>query len=324
MKKSLFILIGVVVLGVAGLVGLAYWANQPQPRYLQGQVEARRVMVAPKIPGRLAAVLVREGDSVTKGQELALLYSPEIEAKHQQAVGAVQAAEAQLAKANRGARSEEIRAARAVSERAREAAVLATTTFERVQKLFLEGVVPVQKRDEADTQMKTALAAAEAAKAQYEQALAGARAEDKAASAGLVLQAKGSKAEVEAYLDETRLSAPISGEITMRAAEEGEIVAAGMPVLAITDLSDAWVVFNFREDDLPGISKGQRLSLHIPALRADAEFEVYYIAPLGDFATWRSSKESGGFDLKTFEVRLRPLLILPGLRPGMSALFAMP
>jgi len=320
MKKSLIALFVVVVVLGLSLFALQRWASRPQTQYVQGQVEVRRVMVSAKIPGRLFAILVREGDLVQKGQELASLHSPEIEAKQLQAQGAVRAAEAQYEKAQKGARSEEIRAAKAAFERANEAAILAQTTYARVQKLFDEGVLPVQKRDEAQTQMKTAQSAAEAARAQYEQATTGARSEDKAATAGLVMQAKGGRAEVEAYLDETRIYAPIAGEITLKSAEEGEIIAAGMPVLAISDLSDAWAVFNLREDLLPGLTKGKRLTVEIPALKRTAELEVYYIAPMGDFATWRSSKETGGFDLKTFEVRARPAKPIEGLRPGMSVL----
>jgi len=322
MKKSIIALAVVTVVVAGALFALQRWASKPKIEYIQGQVDARRVMVAAKIPGRLFEVLVREGDMVEKGQELASMRSPEILAKQQQAMGAVRAAEAQYEKAQKGARSEEIRAAKAAFERAHEAAILAQTTYERVQKLFDEGVVPVQKRDEAQTQMKTAQSAAEAARAQYEQATTGARAEDKAATAGLVMQAKGGRAEVEAYLDETRLLAPISGEITMKAAEDGEIVAAGMPVLAVTDLNDAWAVFNIREDMLAGLTKGKHFRASVPALKREVEWEVYYIAPMGDFATWRSSKESGGFDLKTFEVRARPAQSIPGLRPGMSVLYA--
>lgn len=320
MKKSLIALLAIVVIAALALVALQRWAAKPTTQYVQGQVEVRRIMVATKIPGRLQSILVREGDRVAKGQELASLSSPEIEAKKQQAMGAVQAAEAQYAKARKGARSEEIRAAKAAFDRASEAAQLAQTTYTRVQKLFDDGVVPIQKRDEAQTQMKTAQSAAEAARAQYEQAMSGAREEDKAATEGLYMQAKGGKAEVQAYLDETRLYSPIDGEITMKASEDGEIVAAGMPILAVSDLSDAWAVFNIREDMLPGMTVGTKIKVQIPALRREAELVVYYIAPMGDFATWRSSKESGGFDLKTFEVRARPSQPIENLRPGMSVL----
>jgi HlyD family secretion protein len=92
-------------------------------------------------------------------------------------------------------------------------------------------------------------------------------------------------------------------------------------VVAITDLDDSWAVFHLREDLLKNVSKGKAFSMYIPALDKKVEMEVSYIASVGDYATWRSSKESGGFDLKTFEVRMRPKLRIENLRPGMSVLF---
>lgn len=210
-----------------------------------------------------------------------------------------------------------------MKERAQDAADLAKTTFDRVQKLYNDGVIPLQKRDEAETQMKTAVAAATAAKAQYEQAVAGARSEDKAAANALVIQARGANAEVDAYLDETKIRAPISGEVSLKLAEEGEIVGAGMPVIAITDLNDSWAVFHIREDFLKHISKGKTFTVQIPALDKTIEMVVTYIASVGDYATWRSSKESGGYDLKSFEIRMRPKTTVENLRPGMSVLFPM-
>jgi HlyD family secretion protein len=192
-----------------------------------------------------------------------------------------------------------------------------------VQILYNEGVLPLQKRDEAETQMKASQSAADAAKAQYEQALAGARSEDKAAANALVMQAKGANAEVDAYLEETKIRAPISGEVSVKLVEEGEVVGSGMPVVAITDLDDSWAVFHLREDLLKNVSKGKTFSMFIPALDKNVEMEVSYIASVGDYATWRSSKESGGFDLKSFEVRLRPKTKIENLRPGMSVLFPM-
>jgi len=90
----------------------------------------------------------------------------------------------------------------------------------------------------------------------------------------------------------------------------------------VTDLDDAWAVFHLREDMLKNVSKGKKFTMHIPALDKDIEMEVSYIASVGDYATWRSSKESGGFDLKTFEVRLRPTTKVENLRPGMSVLLS--
>lgn len=313
------VLIGLVVMGIAQL---QKFATEPREQYLQGQMEARRVLVAGKIPGRIDRLLVHEGDMVYKDSLVAVISSPEIEAKKIQAQGALGAARAQANKAKNGARREDVAALKAMADRAQEAATLAKNTYDRVQKLFNEGVLPLQKRDEAETQMKASQAAADAAKAQYDQALAGARSEDKDAANALVLQAQGANAEVDAYLEETKIRAPITGEVSLKLAEEGEVVGSGMPVVAVTDLEDAWAVFHLREDYLKNVFKGKKFNLRIPALDKTVEMEVAYIASVGDYATWRSSKESGGFDLKTFEVRMRPLKKVPNLRPGMSVLFS--
>jgi HlyD family secretion protein len=323
MKKipAIITLLVIMALLVGGFFSLKHFATMPEKEYLQGQMEARRVMVAGKVPGRISELAVREGDSVTKGFLIATISSPEIEAKKMQAEGALNAARAQANKAANGARSEQIAAAKAMLDRAKEGSQLAATTYGRIQKLFDEGVVPVQKRDEAETQMRASAAAADAAEAQYAEALAGARVEDKAAANALVMQARGAEAEVNAYLEETKILAPISGEVTLKIAEEGEVVGAGMPVVAITDTKDSWAIFNLREDMLRNVTKGKVFEMYIPALEQKVLMEVYYIASAGDYAIWRSSKESGGFDLKTFEVRLRPKTNIPDLRPGMTVLW---
>ncbi len=294
--------------------------EESKQNYLQGQFEVQRVWVSSKVPGRLHSVLAEVGDSVAQGQALAELESPEIEAKKKQVLGALMAAQSQSKKAKAGARKEEIAAAAAMAKRAQEAANLAKATYERVQQLCDEGVLPVQKRDEAFAGYTTAKAAAEAMFAQLEMAREGARAEDKAAAEALVLQAMGANAEVNAYLEETTLRSPITGEIASKNAEQGELVGSGMPVFSVIDRSKSWAVFNVREDLLKNLSKGTKIRVWIPALKQSADLEIYSIAPLGDFATWRSSKETGGFDLKTFEVKARPTESIPDLRPGMSVL----
>ena len=320
---KVIVVLALIVLVVLGIMQLQKFATAPREQFLQGQMEARRVLVAGKVPGRIERLFVHEGDVVVKDSIVAVISSPEIEAKKMQAQGALGAARAQANKARNGARSEDITALKAMADRAQDAANLAKNTYDRVQKLFDEGVLPLQKRDEAETQMKASQSAADAAKAQYSQALSGARSEDKAAANALVLQAKGATAEVDAYLEETKIRSPISGEVSLKLAEEGEVVGSGMPVIAVTDLDDSWAVFHLREDLLKNVSKGKKFTLHIPALDRDIEMEVSYIASVGDYATWRSSKESGGFDLKTFEVRLRPVQKIENLRPGMSVLLSL-
>jgi HlyD family secretion protein len=105
----------------------------------------------------------------------------------------------------------------------------------------------------------------------------------------------------------------------------GELVPAGYPVFALVDIDRMWVSLNLLENQFGGIQLGRQLRGDIPALGLEAvRFDVYFISPAGDFATWRSTRQSSGYDVKSFEVRVRPLQRIDGFRPGMSVLFAWP
>ncbi|MDB9743973.1 efflux RND transporter periplasmic adaptor subunit [Fibrobacterales bacterium] len=298
--------------------------SKNEPHFIQGQVEARQVNVAAKIPGRLNTILVLEGSHVQKGDLIADMISLELEAKRMQTLGLVEAAQAQQNKAQSGARSDEILGAKSLWERAKEAENLALKTFNRVSNLFKGGVVSAQKKDEAEANYKASAAAVRAARSQYSLARKGARSEDKAAARGLLMQAEAGKAEVEAYLDETKIMAPISGEVGIRLAEAGEVISAGLPIVTIVDLEDIWVEFQVREDQMAEFKKGQILQGLIPGVGGQKfEFKITYFSAVADYATWRSVRETGGFDLKTFRVRATPVAPIVGIRPGMSVQFSL-
>jgi HlyD family secretion protein len=185
--------------------------------------------------------------------------------------------------------------------------------------------VPVQKRDEAEASLRASREGAEAAKAQYDLATAGARSEDRAAAVADLRRAEGAVAEAESYVSENELRSAVTGQVLLKIVEQGELVSPGQPVVTIIDLSDQWITLNLREDRLAGLRIGDTVLATIPAVdSAVRPFAVYYISPLGSFATWRATREAGGFDVRTFEVRARPVQPLPALRPGMSALVRWP
>ena len=315
-----------VAAGIALLLAIGLWlAYRPAPDQIQGMVDANEVRITSKVTGRIAAFHVEEGQAVRAGQLLYTLTSPEVAAKSEQAGGALASAEALADKADHGARPEDIRAAEAQWRRAEAAAVLARTTYQRTERLYEQGVIAGQKRDEARTNAVASEEAAKAARAQYDQALAGARGEDKAAATGQVQQAKGAVAEVQAAAEETRVTAPMAGEIGRRLAQPGELVPQGFPVFMLTDAAHPWVTLNVRENQLRGLARGAQITGTIPALDGQrARFRVTYLAPAGDFATWRATRQSSGFDIKSFEVRVTPIAPLRGLRPGMTVLFDWP
>jgi HlyD family secretion protein len=320
-SRSALVVTTVVLLVLALLaVGLRL-AFRPQPVLLEGEVEATEIDVAAKVPGRVESVAIKLGQSVERGALLFTLESPELRAKLTQAEGARDAAGAMSRKADTGARLEEIRAAEQQWQRAQAAADLAAVTLERVERLHREGIVPRQRRDEAEAQTKAARAAAASAQALHEMAVSGAREEDRAAAAAVASQAGGAVTEVEVYLAETQIKAPHAGEVSSLLIDPGEIAPAGFPVVTLVDLTDIWVVFQIREDLLAGIGLGTELTGRVPALgNREVTFKIDYLAALGAFATWRATSASAGFDLKTFEIRARPIEPVAGLRPGMSVI----
>ena len=312
----LFIGFGIVVMATAGR--RSHEAIGP---VIQGWIEANQIDVASKVGGRIAEVAVREGDTVTKGQVIARLETPEVDSKMAQAEAIRAAAQAQNRKAQTGARAEEIAQAKTNMDRAVAAADLAKKTCSRIESLYSDGVLPEQRRDEALAQWRIAEDTAEAAKALHEMTLSGARPEDKDAAAAQADQANGLVDEVEAAAREATLEAPSNGEISQRYIDPGEIAPAGYPVAAIVDLTDQWVTLYLREDQLMGMTIGDPIQGTIPALgNLPLTFTVFHLAAQADFATWRSTGASGGYDLKSFEVRARPESIPRGLRPGMSVL----
>lgn len=324
MKQQTWRSLGLALMAGAVLAALGYgfWrAAQPAPVSFQGQMEARETDVAPKITARIAEVLVREGDKVQPGTPLLRLDSPEVAAKLAQATAAQQAAQAVASKAAHGARPQEIEMARLNWQRAQAAAELAEKSFRRVEGLARDGLVAAQKRDEAEANHKAARDQALAARAQYDLARAGAREEDKTAAAAQARQVAGVVAEVQAAQAETSLPSPVAGEVAKVLARPGELSPQGVAVVTVVDLQDQWVVLNVREDQLARFAIGSEFEATLPALAGrTVRFKVYMSSVLPDFATWRATRAGQGFDVRTFEVRARPLAPVDGARPGMSVL----
>lgn len=317
-KVALFVFI-LVILGVYTIAG--YFIISPEPLILQGEVEASQVRVSAKIAGRIETLHVKEGNTVEKGQLLVTIESLEIQAKLQQAKAAKRAATAQKTKADKGTRKEKIISARNMWLKARAAEDLAEKTDKRVETLYKDGVLPAQKMDEARAGYLAAQRTTQAAKAFYDMATRGARQEDKTTAEALMNKAEGAVAEVEAYLQEMQLKAPLKSEVASIIPKKGELITPGFPIINLVDLEDVWVTFNLREDLLSDIRMGSVITATFPALNnREIKLKITYITALGQYATWQATKASGDFDLKTFEIRGIPTEKGLGLRPGMSAL----
>ena len=305
-----------VVVVIIAVIGTLVFKSEPE--IIQGYVEVSEYRVSSKVPGRVLELRVKEGDYVNVGDTLAIIDAPDVKAKLAQAESAESAASAMDQMANNGARREQINGAYALLQQAKAGLEIAQKSYNRVQRLYDEGVMSAQKRDEAFANYKAIEAQVKAAQSQYDMAVNGARREEKMAAAAQVNRAKGAVQEVNSYISETMQTAQKAGEVSDVYPKEGELIGTGSPIMSVSLRDDMWGTFNVREDQLDGMRIGSVITAYAPAFKKDIKMKVYYIKDQGSYATWKATKANGQYDLKTFEVKARPVTKVEGLRPGMS------
>lgn len=305
-----------VVVVIIAVIGTLVFKSEPE--IIQGYVEVSEYRVSSKVPGRVLELRVKEGDYVNVGDTLAIIDAPDVKAKLTQAESAESAASAMDQMANNGARREQINGAYALLQQAKAGLEIAQKSYNRVQRLYDEGVMSAQKRDEAFANYKAIEAQVKAAQSQYDMAVNGARREEKMAAAAQVNRAKGAVQEVNSYISETMQTAQKAGEVSDVYPKEGELIGTGSPIMSVSLLDDMWGTFNVREDQLDGMRIGSVITAYAPAFKKDIKMKVFYIKDQGSYATWKATKANGQYDLKTFEVKARPVTKVEGLRPGMS------
>lgn len=321
-KKPNYIPSLILIIAVVAAAAVCGWyAFQETETVIQGQVEVTEYRVSSKVPGRVLQLLVEEGQKVKAGETVAVLEAPEINAKLSQAQSAEDAAAALLRKAERGAREEQIRAAYEMWQKAIAGRDVMQKSYDRVKKLYDEGVTTAQKLDEITAQRDAAIATENAAKSQYELVKNGAQQEDKDAARAQQNRAAGAIAEVNSYLKETTLVALMDGEVTDIFPCVGELVGTGAPVMNVALVDKMWLTFNVREDQLAQFKVGKTIKVVIPAL-GDKELDakVTSMKDLGSYAAWKATKTTGQYDMKTFAVKATPLQKIDGLRAGMTVL----
>ena len=304
------------VVAIVALIG--FLALDRDPEIIQGQVEVSDYRVSSKVPGRILEIRVKEGDFVRAGDTLAILDAPEVRAKMHQAQGAEEGANALELMARNGARKEQVQGAFQLLQQAKAGHEIAQKSYNRVQRLFDEGVVSAQKRDEAEALLKSSQAQVKAAQSQYDMAVNGARQEEKLAAQAQVNRAKGAVEEVNAYIGETVQTAQMDGEVSSIYPKVGELVGTGSPIMTVSMMDDLWGTFNVREDQLRQLQVGAEFNAFVPAFNKEIKMKVYHMKDQGSYAVWKATKANGQYDLKTFEVKARPVQPVEGLRPGMS------
>lgn len=310
------VLLLVVIISTIGIIGMG---NKPE--ILQGQIESTEIRISGKIPGRIDNFYVKEGQNVSKGDTLVVINSPEFWAKYDQVNSLGNVAVYENQKIEEGTRKQIVETVRQLWNKTKSDLELAKTTYNRINTLHKDSVVTTQRKDEAEALYKAAQAAERAAYQEYQMALDGARKQDKESSKSLVDAAKSTIQEISILLEDTKLIAPESGQISVIYPKRGELIGPGTPIMSLVVLEDAHVVLNVREDLMPNFTIGGKFKGDVPSVgRKDIEFEIYYISPLGSYATWKSTKQVGSYDMRTFEIKARPTQKVGDLRPGMSVL----
>ena len=311
----------IVAAVVAAVAGLSLWyLLRPEPLLVQGEVDATRLDIAARVDGRVAEIPVQRGQDVGANAVLVRIDNPETIAKLKQSAAAKVVAEAQLANIKVGTRAEVIAQRKAAHERAQAGVVLAQQTFDRVRQLAERGNAPQARLDQATDSLHESQRAEEQAKSAYEQAVNGYTKEEREIAEADVQKAISDIQAVQSIVDQMVIYAPVASQVYKRNVEPGEYVAPGVPLVTLIDLGDLWVHFDLREDLVRTLKVGDRFGVRIPAL-GDRRItvEVKLIATKGEYASWRATRATGDFDLRTFSIRAYPVDKVPELRPGMSA-----
>lgn len=303
----------VVLVGVIGMLALR--SEEPT---IQGEVEVSEYRVSSKLPGRILELRVKEGDYVHKGDTLAILEVPEVDAQKKVAQATGEATQAMSDLADAGARKEQIQAAYQLVQQAKAANEIAQKTYRRLQNLYDEGVVSGQKRDEAFAAYKATEAQVLAAESQYQMAKNGARMQERRMAQKQAQAAAEAVEVVNSLLRETVQISQTDGEVSEVYPRIGELVGLGSPIMSIAQMNDVWGTFNVREDQLQGMKVGDVMEAYCPAFNKTLQMKVCSIKDQGSYAVWKATKANGQYDVKTFEVKARPVAPFDGLRPGMS------
>ena len=319
-KKKKYLLLALIPVLLA-VIAFGLWKSyQPAPLELQGRVEAETVQVATKVPSRIEEIYVEEGQRVKKGDVLVRLNSPEIQAKKQQAAAALQSALALQSTAERGSQEENIASLYANWQSLKAQQNLAKVSYERGANLFKEGVISRQRRDELYAASQSAAQMTEAAYQQYARAKRGSTSQQKSSADAQVDIAQAALDEANALEAETQLVAPVNGTVSKTYGKVSELVATAVPVVSLIE-DKMWVSLNIREDQYAPFQKMSSIEGYIPALDKTATFKIKQISAEGEFATIKTTRQTGGYDVRSFKLHLVPAPAIPELKVGMSVLF---
>ena len=317
-SKARLHVLGVVVLAAvaAGAIYLLSRSDTPWP--IQGVVHATELRVSPEVGGHLAAVRVRKGDRVKRGDVIAVLSAAELSASVEQARAAHKNALAERDNVFAGVRKEEIATSAAEVDKAASRLTYAEQQLARFTRLTEANFSPRQALDQAVKEAASARADVAQATANYTAARVGPTKQERAIADASVSAAVAALAVLESRLRKTTLYAPVDGTVSVVAGEVGEAVRAGQTIITIEADAQPWLSFNVREDRLSGITVGSTVEVQVAWASAPFPGVVTELSVIGQFATWQSERAVGDHDRNTLRLRVDPRADAPKLEPGMT------
>lgn len=308
-----------IVIGSA-LAALLWYATRPPPLIIQGEVSADRYDISARVSGRVIKLNADVGDTVKKGDVIVELESPDLVASLD-----TQRAARDVAKADYQnvitVRPEDVAAKKADVDAAEADLLLQSQTLKRKKMLRKNDTVSQADLDTAIRNYDSAEKKRDAAVASFELTKKGASEAARVLARTKIKQTEAQIDSIESQVNELKVIAPTTALVTTRVAELGENFSPGAPLISLIDMNNLWFTFNIREDYLKGLTIGDEYEVVVPALNNKTiKVRATVINVLGQFATWRATRATGDFDLRTFEVRGTPLESVDGLRPGMSAI----
>jgi HlyD family secretion protein len=283
-----------------------------------GVVRATEVRVEPEVNGQLMSIAVKKGAHVRAGDILARLSAVELTAQADQARAALASATANRNNVFAGVRREQVDSLKAAIAKASARRDYVQAQLTRTSTLARQNFESQQALDQAVNAVASARADVAEAQANYDAAVAGPTREERAIADAQVQAAAAAVAVLERRLDKMVLRAPADGVVSVIAAEVGENVRAGQPILMVEAAGKQWLSFNVREDHLSSLKIGETASVMRNGADGAMKAVITELRPLGVFATWQAERVIGDHDRNTLRLRLDPQGKLAGLEPGMT------
>jgi HlyD family secretion protein len=316
-SRALLLLIAVALIGGGALLGYRSQTAERPDAPIIGMVRETELHISPDTTGRLQSIRVVAGQSVKKGDVVAVLSNPELEASVLEAKAAAHQTLADRNNVYAGVRKEEQDIAGQNVRTADANLFLAHLQYDRAATLAAKNFVSKQQFDENAASLREAEAALELARCAEARDTAGPTREERIVADSQVALADAKVADLEAQFAKTQLLAPTDGVIALLVAEPGEVIAPGESVLTMTTDHGRWFSFTVREDRLQGLMVGSKQKVALDTGET-IEGQVTEMRPLGEFATWRAARAVGDHDLNSFLVRIDPVTPPAILQPGMT------